>query len=128
VIPPFGVNNGPEIRKLLRDSAKVLAVLQGHCHWGNYQEIAGLHYCTLSAVVEGSGKENDAYATMDIFSDDTIRITGFRKQKSYAWGKGFQESTSRSCRSMKTLQVGTGNIKTPYHPNHLPPLKIIDDG
>jgi alkaline phosphatase len=85
VIPPFGVNNGSEVRKLLHDSAKVLAVLQGHYHWGNYQEIGGLHYCTLSAVVEGSGAENNAYATMDIFSDDTIRITGFRKQKSYGW-------------------------------------------
>ena len=29
---------------------------------------------------------------------------------------------------MKTLQVCTGNVKTPHHPNHLSPLKIIDDG
>ena len=44
VIPPFGVKNGPEVRKILEDSGKVLAVLQGHYHWGNYQEIGGLHY------------------------------------------------------------------------------------
>ena len=29
---------------------------------------------------------------------------------------------------MKTLQVGTGNIKTPHHSNHLSPLKVIHDG
>jgi alkaline phosphatase len=85
VIWPFGVTNGPEARKVLQESGKVLAVLQGHYHWGNYQEIGGLHYCTLSAVVEGSGSENNAYAMMDILPGDTIRITGFRKQKSYGW-------------------------------------------
>jgi alkaline phosphatase len=85
VAPPFGVQNGPEVRKILEDSGKVLAVLQGHFHWGNYQELGGLHYCTLSAVIEGSGAENNAYATMDILPGDVIRITGFRKQKNYRW-------------------------------------------
>ena len=86
IIPPFGVNNGPEVRKVLQESDKVLAVLQGHYHWGNYQDIGGLHYCTMSAVIEGSGPENNAYAMMDILPGDVIRITGFRKQKSYRWG------------------------------------------
>ena len=35
VIPPFGVKNGSEVRKILEASGKVLAVLQGHYHWGN---------------------------------------------------------------------------------------------
>ncbi len=86
LIPPFGVNNGPEVRKVLQESGKVLAVLQGHYHWGNYRETGGLHYCTMSAVVEGSGPENNAYGMMDILPGDVIRITGFRKQKSYGWG------------------------------------------
>jgi alkaline phosphatase len=85
VIPPFGVKNGSEVRKLLEASGKVLAVLQGHYHWGNYQEVGGLHYCTMSAIIEGSGPENNAYAMMDILPGDVIRITGFRKQKSYRW-------------------------------------------
>ena len=83
LIPPFGVKNGPEVRKLLQESGKVLTVLQGHYHWGNYQEIGDLHYCTMSAVVEGSGPENNAYAMLDILPGDAVRITGFRKQKSY---------------------------------------------
>jgi len=85
MIPPFGVKNGSEVRKILEASGKVLAVLQGHYHWGNYQEIGGLHYCTMSAIVEGSGPENSAYAMMDILPGDVIRISGFHKQKSYRW-------------------------------------------
>jgi alkaline phosphatase len=85
VIPPFGVKNGPAVRKLLEESGKVLAVLQGHWHRGNYQELGGIHYCTLKAVVEGSGPENNAYAMMDILPGDGLRITGFRKQPSYRW-------------------------------------------
>ena len=85
VIPPFGVKNAAEVRKVLEGSGKVLGVIQGHYHWGNYQDIGGLHYCTLSAVVEGSGPENNAYAILDILPGDLIRITGFRKQKSYGW-------------------------------------------
>jgi predicted MPP superfamily phosphohydrolase len=83
--PPFGVKNGAEVRKILEESGKVLAVMQGHYHFGNYQEIGGIHYCTLAAVVEGSGAENNAYAMMNILPGDTIRITGFRKQKSHHW-------------------------------------------
>jgi alkaline phosphatase len=83
--PPYGVKNAPEIRKILEASGKVLAVLQGHHHKGDYKEIGGIHYCTMSAVVEGPGPENNAYAVMDILPGDAIRITGFRKQKSYRW-------------------------------------------
>ena len=49
------------------------------------QKMGGVHYVTLAAMVEGSGEENNAYAVMDILPEDTIRITGFRKQKSYQW-------------------------------------------
>ena len=85
LIPPFGIKSSLGVCKILEDSGKVLAIIQGHFHLGNYQEIGKLHYCTLSAVVEGSGPENNAYAMMDILPGDVIRITGFRKQKSYRW-------------------------------------------
>lgn len=78
----YGVKNASEIRRILEESGKVLAVVQGHYHKGDYQQIAGVHYCTLRAMVEGSGCENNAYAIMDVLPDDTIRITGFRKQTS----------------------------------------------
>jgi alkaline phosphatase len=80
---PYGVKNAPEIRKILEESGKVLAVLQGYYHLNDYTEIGGVHYVTLAAMVEGSGEENNAYGVMDILPDDAIRIKGFRKQKSY---------------------------------------------
>ncbi len=60
-------------------------MLQGHYHKGDYKEIGGIHYCTMKAMIEGGGPENNAYAVMDILPGDAIRITGFRKQKSYRW-------------------------------------------
>ena len=81
MVPPFGVRMAPRFRKILEDSGKVLAVLQGHFHWGNYQEIGDCTTAQCSAIIEGSGPENNAYAVMDILPGDIIRITGFRKQK-----------------------------------------------
>ena len=83
VKPPLGIKNAPEVRKVLEESGKVVAVLQGHDHKGDYKKIGAVHYCTLQAMIEGSGPENNAYAVMDISPDDTIRIRGFRRQKSY---------------------------------------------
>ena len=61
----------------------MLAVFQGHSHRNGYREIAGVHYCTLVAVVEGSGADNSGYSTVDIRADGTITVTGVRKQKGY---------------------------------------------
>lgn len=81
----YGVKNAPAVRQLLEASGRVLAVFQGHSHQNEHQEIAGIHYCTLAAVVEGSGAENNAYATLEIYEDDLIRIDGFRRQTTYRW-------------------------------------------
>jgi len=83
VEPPYGVKNAPEVRKILEDSGKVLAVLQGHEHKGDYREIVGVRYVTLSAMVEGSGEENCAYAILDVMPTSSMRIKGFRRQNSY---------------------------------------------
>lgn len=80
-----GVKNCAEIRKVLEASGKALAVFQGHSHKNDYKEIAGVHYCTLVAMVEGSGAENNGYSTMEVRPDGSITLTGFRKQKGYEW-------------------------------------------
>jgi hypothetical protein len=82
-----GVKNCPDVRKIFEDSGKVLAVFQGHSHQNDLKEIGGIPYCTLVAMVEGTGPENNGYSVMDIAPDGTIRLTGFRKQKAYEWGK-----------------------------------------
>lgn len=80
-----GVKNCPDVRRILEASGKVLAVFQGHSHRNDLNEIGGIHYCTLVAMVEGSGAENNGYSVMDIARDGAIRLTGFRKQENYRW-------------------------------------------
>ncbi len=81
----YGVKNAAQVRKALEDSRRVLAVFQGHSHKNDHKEINGIHYCTLVAMVEGSGVENNGYSTMAVFEGGVIRVAGFRKQKKYAW-------------------------------------------
>ncbi|MEM8735983.1 MAG: hypothetical protein AAGG44_17270 [Planctomycetota bacterium] len=81
----YGVKNAAEVRQVLEDSGKVLAVLQGHSHKNDHRDIRGIHYCTLVAMVEGSGAESNGYSVMSISKDGTINIDGFRKQNSYIW-------------------------------------------
>ncbi len=81
----YGVKNAKAVRKVLEDSGKVLAVFQGHSHKNDYKEIAGIHYCVLVAMVEGSGLNNNGYSIMEITDDGTIRISGHQKQNDYTW-------------------------------------------
>lgn len=86
--PPLGVNNAGAVRDVLQRSGKVLAVVQGHDHQGDFKEIAGTGYCTLAAMVEGAAPANNAYAVIDLPPGGEIRIRGFRKQKSHQWRAG----------------------------------------
>lgn len=83
----YGVKNAPAVRKLLEASGNVLAVFQGHSHKNDHNEIAGIHYCTMVAMIEGAGAENNGYSTVDVKADGTIVISGFRKQQGYEWKK-----------------------------------------
>jgi len=81
----YAVRNAAEVRKALESSGKVLAVFQGHSHKNDHQEISGIHYATLVAMVEGAGPDSNGYSMMDVLDDGTIRLTGFRKQTNYNW-------------------------------------------
>ena len=81
----YGVRNRAEVRKVLADSGRVLAVFQGHNHVNDHKLIGGIHYCTLTSVVDGRGSENNAYALVDLYPDGSLRIDGFRKQQDYQW-------------------------------------------
>ncbi|MEZ5944941.1 MAG: metallophosphoesterase [Planctomycetaceae bacterium] len=80
-----GVKNNADVRKVLEASGRVLAVFQGHSHQNDLKNVGGIHYCTLVAMVEGSGTENNGYSLMEIEPNGTIHLTGFRNQKSYDW-------------------------------------------
>lgn len=79
------VQNAPAARALLEKSGKVLAVFQGHSHKNDYQQIAGIHYTTLVAMVEGSGMENSGYSMFEVLADGSLRLQGFRRQVERAW-------------------------------------------
>ncbi len=78
------VKNSPDVRSVLEASGKVIAALHGHDHPGHHSVINGIHYYTLKAVVEGTGLENNAYATVEVQADLNIVVTGYRRATSMA--------------------------------------------
>ncbi len=76
------VRNAAEVRALLEKSGKVLAVFQGHSHKNDLQQIAGIPYITLVAMVEGTGLESNGYSMLEVMPDESLRLQGFRKQTS----------------------------------------------
>lgn len=74
------VRNAAAVRAEFEKSGRVLAVFQGHSHKNDYQQIGGIHYCTLVAMVEGSGPDNSGYAMLDLMRDGSLRVRGFRRQ------------------------------------------------
>ena len=85
VTTDHGVKNCVDVRDVLKNSGHVLAVFQGHSHQNDLKDIDGIHYCTLVAIVEGSGLENSGASLLELHDDGTIHLTGFRTQKTYYW-------------------------------------------
>ncbi len=81
----YGVKNCADVRRVLEDSGVVLAVFQGHNHRNDVNSIEGIHYCTLVAMIEGSGTDNNGYSTMRLDANGTIAVEGFCKQANYNW-------------------------------------------
>ena len=76
------VQNAAEIRAVLEASGKVLGIFHGHSHKNDYQQINGIHYTTLVAMVEGSGAESSGYSLLEVMADGGLRVKGFRRQLS----------------------------------------------
>jgi len=81
---PYGAKNASQVRELFAQSGHVLAVFQGHHHKNDYREIGGVHFCTMMAVIEGTGPVNNAFARVDVFEGGALKVEGFLRQKSYA--------------------------------------------
>ncbi|MCD0463542.1 metallophosphoesterase [Roseiconus lacunae] len=80
-----GVKNNADVRTILESSGNVAAVFQGHSHANDLNEINGIHYCTLVAMVEGSGEQNNGYSVLEIDPKGELRLSGFRKQTDRHW-------------------------------------------
>lgn len=74
------VQNAAAVRALLERSGKVQAVFQGHSHKNEHQQIRGIHYVTLVAMVEGTDEESSGYAMLEVYPDSSLRVKGFRRQ------------------------------------------------
>ena len=81
----YGVKNAAAVRQVFEESGNVLAVFQGHSHKNDHKDIGGIHYCTMVAMVEGSGVESNGFSTLKVARNGTIEVSGFRKQSSYDW-------------------------------------------
>lgn len=78
----YFVKNAAAVRRVLEQSGRVHAVFQGHYHEGKYANVRGIHYYTLKAMVMGSGPQNNAYATADVYPDGSVKVTGFQRAES----------------------------------------------
>ncbi len=81
----YAVKNAVAVRRMFEESGKVLAVFQGHSHKNDHKEIGGIHYCTMVAMVEGSGVDSNGYSTIKVGRNGVIEVSGFQKQSSYGW-------------------------------------------
>lgn len=81
----YAVKSAPAVREILERAGNVLAVFQGHHHRNDYREVGGIHYCTLMAMVEGSGPEHTASGVLEVFRDGSLKLNGAFQQSSYAW-------------------------------------------
>jgi alkaline phosphatase len=82
---PHGVKNAPEVRRVLETAGNVAAVFQGHMHTGGYAKLGGIHYCTLRAMVEGPGLENNAYALVTVGESDRLEVEPFGRQGEFVF-------------------------------------------
>ncbi len=81
------IHSAPAVREILEQSGKVIAVFQGHSHVNDYRSIKGIHYCTLDAVVGGTGPANNAYSILSVYADGSLKLDGFAKHSENALTK-----------------------------------------
>jgi alkaline phosphatase len=82
----YAVASAAAVRDILERSGKVIAVLQGHSHKNDHKQINAIDYCTLRAVVEGSGPRNNGYSVVSVYRNGALQLEGFEEQRSYAIG------------------------------------------
>ena len=66
------VRNAAEVRNVLTESKKVVAVFSGHDHPGAKSVMEGIHYYTLRWLTSG-------YAIVEMSNEGTLMVKGFRR-------------------------------------------------
>ena len=73
------IGNRAAVRQVLNDSGKVVLVMQGHIHQGDYQRIEGIHYYTQIASIEGDTPADATCTIVQVRPDGAVGITGFQR-------------------------------------------------
>lgn len=73
------IGNRVAVRRVLKESGKVVLVLQGHVHQGDYQRIDGIHYYTLAASIEGDNPTDNTCAIVQLRPDGSAVIIGYQR-------------------------------------------------
>lgn len=79
--PSYCVHNAGAVRRVLDESGKVRAVFQGHRHKDRYNKLKGIHYCTLPAMVDYSGLENNSFSIIEVYPDG-LNMLGYKRAAS----------------------------------------------
>ncbi len=81
----YAATNGAAVRSVLEQTGRVKVVLQGHHHRNDCGVINGVHYLTLTSLVEGRDADDTAYAMMSCGGNGRMRIDGIGRQASYSF-------------------------------------------
>lgn len=77
---PHNVRNGAAAREIMEASGKVRLVLSGHSHQNLHEQINGIDYVVVRAMVEGAGEDNNSFGRLLVYEDHSIRIEGHVQQ------------------------------------------------
>ncbi len=75
-----GIGNRATVRKILEESGKIVLVMHGHIHTGDYQSIAGIPYYTQVASVEGDNP-SDRTCTIVKLDGGAVTLTAYGRAK-----------------------------------------------
>ncbi|WP_157288211.1 metallophosphoesterase family protein [Uliginosibacterium gangwonense] len=86
--PAHAVKNAAEVRSILEQSGRVLAVFAGHYHDGDFQQVNGISYVGLQANTAYGSDINyhNQYATVDVRADGKkyqVVVAGNGLQRNY---------------------------------------------
>lgn len=82
----YGVRNRAEVRRVLEESGRVVAVLQGHNHVNALTRMGGIAYATLRSMVDGPGPESSAYGLLELHAGGGLFLRGWRLLESRPLG------------------------------------------
>lgn len=75
----FCIKNAEQVREVLYESKKVMAVFQGHRHQDRYNKLENIHFCTLPGMVDFTGPENNSFSVIEVYKSGNINMIGYQR-------------------------------------------------